>query len=136
MAVNKLGIGRISWPNNTDKDLKIALEDLVFRLDDNINVLSRPTVASVTTTYTATDLDSLILCDATAGAFTVTLPAVAGVSGKKLTIKKTDASGNAVTVDGNGAETIDGAATKSLASQYKYISVISNGAGWFITSLN
>jgi hypothetical protein len=125
MAVNKLGIGRIVFPSTMDKDLKIALEDLVIRLDDNI-----------TTTYTATDLDSLILCNATGGAFTVTLPAVAGVSGKKLTIKKTDASGNAVTVDGNGAETIDGAATASLASQYKYISVISNGVGWFVTSLN
>jgi len=37
MAVNKLGIGRIPWPTHIDKDLKIALEDLVFRLEDNLN---------------------------------------------------------------------------------------------------
>jgi len=48
----------------------------------------------------------------------------------RQTIKKTDASANAVTVDGNGAETIDGSTTVSLAAQWDFITVVSNGTNW------
>jgi hypothetical protein len=43
-----------------------------------------------------------------------------------------DSSGNAVTVDGNGAETINGAATKALSTQYETVHIMSDGANWII----
>ena len=70
--------------------------------------------------------------NATGGAVTATLPTATSAAGKHFTIKKIDASGNAVTVDGDGAETIDGAATYSLATQYKSVTVASNGTSWDI----
>jgi len=70
--------------------------------------------------------------DATSGAVTVTLPAAASNTGMRLDIKKIDASGNAVTVDGNAAETIDGAATVTLSSQYDDVTVVCDGTEWFI----
>jgi hypothetical protein len=81
--------------------------------------------------YTATDRDHLLLCDATSAAFTVTLPAVASNSGLVLVVKKIDASGNAVTLDGNASETIDGATTLALTAQWNRALIQSNGTAWF-----
>lgn len=89
-------------------------------------------VTSKTANYTATLADEVIECDATGGAFTITLPAAANSTGLKLYIKKTDASANTVTIDGNASETIDGATTKALASQYASYTIICNGSGWSI----
>lgn len=85
-----------------------------------------------TTTYTGLAGDETVACDATGGAFTVTLPPAAGLAGKVLTIKKTDASANAVTVDGNAAETIDGATTKTLTKQHEALVIVSNGTNWLV----
>lgn len=76
--------------------------------------------------------DRVILADAGAGAVTVTLIAAAGNEGRVVTIKKVDASANAVTIDGSGTETIDGAATQVLSAQYEDITVVCDGTAWFI----
>lgn len=89
------------------------------------------TVRTKTTTYTALAGD-VLLCDATGAAFTVTLPAAATVSGQSISVKKTDASANAVTVDGDGAETIDGATTLPLATQYTAVTLWSDGTSWWV----
>lgn len=87
-----------------------------------------------TAIYTTTGDETTVLCDATAGAFTVTLPAAASFSGKHYYIKKTDSSANVVTVDGNSTETIDGALTYPLISRYSAIKIISDGSNWHIVS--
>ncbi len=87
-------------------------------------------LATKTGAYIITAADSIILADASGGAFTVTLPPAA--VNNTFTIKKVDASGNVVTVDGDGAETIDGALTAALAAQYESLTVITNGANWFV----
>lgn len=89
-------------------------------------------IVTKTGAYTATASDYTILCDATAAAFTVMLPAAASEPGRIYVIKKIDASANAITIDGSGAETIDGAATKSLATQWTTMMIQSNGTAWFI----
>ena len=86
--------------------------------------------------YTVLDRDSVIAVDASTGAKTIALPAVSNLKGMVLTIKKIDASGNAVTVDGDGDETIDGAANYSLATQWKYVTVICDGDEWFVIANN
>jgi hypothetical protein len=85
-----------------------------------------------TTTYTALATDSIILCNATTAAFTVSLPTAVGITGRVYTIKKTDSSAHAVTVDPNGSQTIDGQLTFPLAFQYEYIAIVSDGANWQI----
>jgi hypothetical protein len=95
-------------------------------------------IVAKTATYTAVQTDNVILCDATSGAITINLPAANGTrnTGKVYTIKKTDSSGNAITVDANGSQTIDGALTYALASQYKYVTIISDGANWHVIANN
>lgn len=85
-----------------------------------------------TAAYTALATDDTILVDATAGAITITLPAVASSAGVTLTVKKIDSSGNAVTLDGNASETIDGATTKALSAQWASLTIHCNGSAWYI----
>lgn len=80
--------------------------------------------------YTATNDDYIIDC--TSGTFTVTLPASSGRTGRILIIKNSGAG--TITVDGNASETIDGAATYSLATQYATIQIVSDGTNWKIIS--
>lgn len=96
------------------------------------NDVRKVPVSSKTSAYTALVTDDVLLVDATSGAFTVTLPTVATSTGKILKLKKIDSSVNAITIDGNGAETIDGAATIALVEQYESLSLVCNGTAWFI----
>lgn len=89
-------------------------------------------VATKTGAYTVSDDDYTLLCDATGGAFTVTLPPANRRPNRILCLKKIDSSVNAVTVDGDGAETIDGGATKSLATQWTTMLIQTNGANWYV----
>ena len=86
----------------------------------------------ITTTHTATKNDDVILCDASGGAFTITLPAAVNSTGIVLHIKKIDSSVNSVTVDGNSSETIDDATTAIITTQYESIQIICTGSEWFI----
>lgn len=87
--------------------------------------------ASKTSNYTATGDETIIPCD-TASAFTVTLPAASTMTGKMLIIKKTSSDFNAVTIDGNASETIDGATTTTINTQYEALHIACDGSNWHI----
>lgn len=89
-------------------------------------------ISTKTANYTITATDSTILVDATSGNITITLPAVSGTTGRQYVIKKIDSSVNTVTIDGNSSETIDGATTQSITTQWDAITIQSNGSAWFI----
>lgn len=72
------------------------------------------------------------LVSASTAPITLTLPQASLSSGFKYTIKKIDASANAVTLDPFSSETIDGSATYTLSSQYDSVTVVCNGTNWFI----
>lgn len=90
--------------------------------------------ASVTGTTTLNQTHHVVLASDASGSFTITLPAVASNTGKVYYIKKTNSSANTITIDGNGGETIDGAATTSLSTQYDAIRIICDGSAWHIIS--
>lgn len=93
------------------------------------------TITNADSPYTLQDGDGILLCDTTAGAITVNLPATADHVGRVLTIKKTDVAANAVTLDGNGAETIDGSATNAeVNAQYDVLTVAFGPTGLHVLS--
>lgn len=97
--------------------------------------LSDDRVVTKTSAYTVVlgDFGKTILCSASGAAFTVTLLAAATAGdGFRVAFKKTDSSVNAVTIDGNGAETIDGATTVTLDVQYDSFELVSDGSNWHI----
>lgn len=90
------------------------------------------TVRAVTATTTLTANDYVLLCDPAGGAITVNLPAVATTQPGRLFWIRTTGTTNAVTIDGNASETIDGATTKSLASGAIHaVKIVSDGTAWF-----
>ena len=98
----------------------------------SFNATGHP-VKSVTTDYTVADRDYTILGDTTSGPLTVTLPSAGGGSkGHVYNVKKIDATANAVTIAADGAETIDGATTYVINTQYTSRTVISDGIQWWI----
>lgn len=88
-----------------------------------------PRTSAVTLASTSAPLN---FCNATGGAFTITLPTAAGRIGQMFFFKKIDASANAITIARSGAETIDGATSQSLSTQYQAITVVSDGTNWYI----
>ena len=95
-------------------------------LDANLSVSSLTTgYTAKTATYTVLPADNIINC--TANTFTVTLPTAVGITGKRYTVKNVGAG--TITVDGDGSETIDGAADVTLA-QWAKTTVVSDGANW------
>lgn len=84
-------------------------------------------VAAKTTTYTATTADAVLTAN---GTFTITLYAAAGNAGRVLEIKNIGTG--VITIDGNGAELIDGAATQTLDGQYFSFTLLCDGTGWSI----
>lgn len=100
--------------------------------DELRRVLGGVSVATKTADYTALTTDFIILCDASPGALTITLPPIASNPGLAFRIKKTDSSANNVTVDANGSELIDRALTAVLTTQDESIDVASNGTSWSI----
>lgn len=104
-------------------------------LDDRLNWSSpffSVSAASVSATGPVSGSGFILMVDASGGAVTVQLPAVASSFGRLLIIKKTDASVNAVTVDPNGAETIDGAASFSLPTQHDVVVIVCFTTEWKI----
>lgn len=68
-------------------------------------------------TYTTGVEYAFYLCDASSNAITLTLPAISGYTERLIAVKKIDSSTNTVTIDGNGAETIDNASTNVLSAE-------------------
>ena len=91
-----------------------------------------PTIASKTTTYVTTTNDKIIHCDTSGGAWTLTLYASSGQAGRRLFVKKTTSDYSVLTIDGNASETIDGATTIKLNTQYETVELYCDGSNWHI----
>lgn len=111
--------------------------DGTSNLTKNLNRTVVGTSSNTTFFYEYMALEGAIIpVDATAGVRSFELPNAVNMAGYTITISKSDASGNAVTVTGYLGQTINGGASVSLASQYKRVTVVSDGANWLVTQSN
>src|SRR6185295_13642672 len=114
----------------TNLPTSIWVDAGIVRIDDTLSVgaaapLSKLDVVgsagyNITSTSTDITLDVThytVLVDASGANRTITLPAASGATRRIYVIKKTDATANTVTIDGNGSETIDGATTQVISAQ-------------------
>jgi hypothetical protein len=114
--------------------------DQVANVSASVNQLHKgyaKITSDVTGDSTLDKNNFIVPVDATSAAITITLPAVADIlDGKKYIIKKIDSSVNAVTIDGDGSEEIEGATTQALSNQWEFIEIVSTGSAWLIIGDN
>jgi hypothetical protein len=97
------------------------------------NAFGNPvTVSTKTGPYTFLPTDFVILGDCTSGSFIVSLPTASSGIGRIFFLKKMDSTANALTLQGNGGDLIDGSNTFVLSSQYQTVTVVSSGTVWCI----
>lgn len=82
--------------------------------------------------------NALFLCDATSGLLIATLPSASSAgNGFVVSFKKIDVSTNGVAVTPVGSDKIDGQATYTLAAQWSWVELVSDGTSkWSILSNN
>jgi len=120
------------FPTPTDKytrELTMALKSMADKFEERINFSTRPPYKSVTSAYSVTDNDSIVLAD---GTFAVTLPSVKPSENRCITVKNTGTG--TITVTAQSGENIDGSNTYAMASQYDTVQIISDGTNWHIVS--
>jgi len=113
------------------------------KINDNFRKRSFLNAAAKSATFTVWADDAagspkdLYLVTTSTSTFDVTLPAVAtadAAAGRVVTIMKVDAAVGTATINPDGSETINGAATVALSTQYHYRTLVSNGTEWFVIS--
>jgi hypothetical protein len=130
--MNKIALRQFATDEYNRQQYNIVLTRLEAAVNAAADGRLFPAV-STSISYTVNQNNAVILADASAGAVTISLPPAREMEQKRITVKKIDSSGNAVTVDANGAETIDGAANKAITVQYVSHDFVSlNGAWWII----
>lgn len=91
------------------------------------------TVTLVSSNYTVTTADEILLVDTSSIAITVTIPSVLLTSGRVLTFKDIgNAYTNNITVVTEGTEKIDGQDSIVIDFNYGSYSVVSDGTNWYV----
>ena len=108
---------------------------VLFYRDGGVWIADNQTgYVSVTTAIFTAEDEKTIMGVNRAGVVTITLPSAEAVKIGRVYVVK-DESGNAsvnnITVDTAGAETIDGAATDTLDTDFQSIGYYSDGTNWF-----
>lgn len=136
--------GRLAQDVYIDQSMKFILSDtnavnpptsIIFTIDNAVASDQVWATASKTTDYTVleSDRDKLINVDASSAGVTITLLAAATAGdGFRVCIKKVDSSSNAVTIDADGSETIDGSTTSAMSAQYDATFLMCDGSSWHI----
>ena len=128
-------VGTINGESNMLVNNRYEVLDLIWSGSAWLGVvdLNGYRVAIITGDLTATEdhLDGIILSTPTGANKTITLPAVANYRGRMLSVHHT---GNTytTTLDGNGAETINGAATLVLSATNQSVVIVAMATGWIV----
>lgn len=92
---------------------------------------ARDLITTKTSGTTLTTNEEIILVNPSTTAFTLTLPTVNGNTGKHYLIKYVATTGTVVTIDGNGAETINRQPSVTLEYPYSSWDLYTDGTRWY-----
>ena len=93
----------------------------------------RRRIITYTDNVTLDDTSHTVLCDASGGPFTVTLPLAAENTARLFYIKKIDTTANAITIQPSGSDKIDVFETSLQIFQFRdCYELHTDGVGWFI----
>ena len=124
--------GRLSWGGSEISLYRASYQ--LLRVDGAFRTVGFGTAAIVRNTDTALTISNanINLCDASTAPLVISLPSADTLVGLRYTIKKIDASGNSVTIVTVNSQTIDGATSYALSTQYKFVEIVSDGQNWSV----
>jgi len=105
----------------------VAIGKIWLDTASNGTVVETYNISTVSESATLTNSHTTLICS---GTITLTLPAAAGNVGKVYHIHNKFTG--TVTIDGNGAETINGSTTAVISVQYNAVTIISDNIEWWI----
>jgi predicted RecA/RadA family phage recombinase len=111
--------------------------ELVVRVELNSHFAKeRKIIATAAAiTLTAADAGATVYGDTQAGAFSITLPTAASCKGERFTFIRAGTGTNALTLDGDASETVDGSTTvATMDAARDTLTIESNGSAWFIVA--
>lgn len=132
---------RFSEPNDVEEEktknyLFSLIRDLysfVTGLNNSINQQIKTEIVSTDSSLTLAPVNQIVVVDSVSTAVTLTLPEASTAKGKTITVKKKNSSGNNITIEGAGSETIDGNASYVISSTNKAsVMMTSNGVEWLV----
>lgn len=85
---------------------------------------------SVSANYAIDDQTETVNVNATSGPVTITLPLISLNVGRSITIRKVDASGNAVTIATTSPDLYQGGSSTTLTTQWATLTLDNNGSQW------
>ena len=88
----------------------------------------RPSPVAISANYTVTIKNTFVVVDAAGGNITITLPDAKDFNRDTVTIVRKDASVNTVTIA--AADTVNGAASITIANNYTRKDFVSTGTAW------
>lgn len=86
---------------------------------------------TVSSNTTIEHFRNVILVNSVSGALNLTLPPASTKSGLTLIFKKISPDTNIVNINANGSDTIDGASSISISSQWEVVRIVSNGSVYY-----
>lgn len=95
----------------------------------------KPYVAK-TANYTLTENDEWVTVDTTSGVITITLPGCLATRVGKTYLVQKIAGANNVSVARAGSDTINGATSKTVSTQYSGILLVNTGTVWYAVALS
>lgn len=98
----------------------------------NASLIENENVREIDVNSVVDEFTRTVVSNVAGASITITLPTAASAKWRKYIFKKIDSSVNTVTIDADGAETIDGALTFVLTVQYQAIEIQSDGTQWWI----
>lgn len=116
--------------NLTSTELNAALAELQTDIDTRLTSATLLNMQTNSGAFSAV-ANSTTVVDTSGGAATITLPAPASTDFVRIK-DNGNAEANNITINPNAAETIDGAASNVISSNYGSITLASDGTNWFI----
>ena len=124
------------WPDSSGR-LRMGNAEPTYTTQDSAGRLLAPTavlplVTTTATSFTVTAEHFIVVGNPSSNA-TYTLPAASSVPAGRVFIFKNLAASATIAISRAGSDTIDGATSKTLGSQYAAIAIASNGSNaWHV----
>lgn len=115
-------------------DYTVTAGDSVTAIVKDASITEAKRVRTIDSAFTNSEVitSDINLADVSAASISIRCPAPASSSGRIIYVKKVDSTANTLTIQKNGAESIDSGTQYVLYNQFESVTLACDGANWFV----